>query len=206
MTDGRDKQEKRNRQAGGEVNEFPSAAFLKRALDITEDEFIDAKVNELSKLLWLPASLPEKEKFVRITRAVELLESLAPADGPETMLALQMVASHSAALECMRRALHPDQTLATFEANLKNGEKLMALYLRQLEALNRHRGKGQQKVTVEYVNVEAGAQAIVGSVEAPQRRGAGRLHGRHATPLAAGQLEVSAEPSGQAIQASKVRP
>jgi hypothetical protein len=34
-----------------------------------------------------------------------------------------------------------------------------------LTALNKHRGKGQQKVTVEYVNVESGGQAIVGNVE-----------------------------------------
>jgi hypothetical protein len=33
-----------------------------------------------------------------------------------------------------------------------------------LEALNRHRGKGQQKVTVEHVHVYSGGHAIVGSV------------------------------------------
>jgi hypothetical protein len=33
-----------------------------------------------------------------------------------------------------------------------------------LEALNRHRGKGQQRVTVEHVHVHQGAQAIVGNV------------------------------------------
>ena len=33
-----------------------------------------------------------------------------------------------------------------------------------LDALNRHRGKGQQKVTVEHVHVHAGGQAIVGAV------------------------------------------
>jgi hypothetical protein len=34
-----------------------------------------------------------------------------------------------------------------------------------LDALNRHRGKGQQKVTVEHVHVHEGGQAIVGTVE-----------------------------------------
>ena len=42
-----------------------------------------------------------------------------------------------------------------------------------LEALNRRRGKGQQKVTVEHVTVNAGGQAVVGSVTT-QGRGAGR--------------------------------
>jgi len=34
-----------------------------------------------------------------------------------------------------------------------------------LEALNRHRGKGQQKVTVEHVHVHEGGQAMVGNVQ-----------------------------------------
>ena len=52
---------------------------------------------------------------------------------------------------------------------LKHAHKLMSLYAKQLETLNKHRGKGQQKVTVEHVNVQAGGQAIVGTVEAGQR-------------------------------------
>jgi hypothetical protein len=36
-----------------------------------------------------------------------------------------------------------------------------------LDALNRHRGKGQQKVTVEHVHVHTGGQAVVGTVEHP---------------------------------------
>ena len=38
---------------------------------------------------------------------------------------------------------------------------------RLLEALNRHRGKGQQKVTVEHVHVHSGGQAVVGVVGTP---------------------------------------
>jgi hypothetical protein len=33
--------------------------------------------------------------------------------------------------------------------------------------LNRHRGKGQQKVTVEHVHVHSGGQAVVGLVGTP---------------------------------------
>lgn len=40
----------------------------------------------------------------------------------------------------------------------------MSLYTQQLAALDKRRGKGQQKMTVEYDNVEAGGQAIVGNV------------------------------------------
>jgi hypothetical protein len=42
---------------------------------------------------------------------------------------------------------------------------LSRTYATLLEALNRHGGKGQQKVTVEHVHVLNGGQAIVGNVE-----------------------------------------
>jgi hypothetical protein len=35
-------------------------------------------------------------------------------------------------------------------------------YATLLEGLNRHRGKGQQKVTVEHVHVHSGGRAVVG--------------------------------------------
>jgi hypothetical protein len=34
----------------------------------------------------------------------------------------------------------------------------------RVRSVNRHRGKGQQKVTVEHVHVHKGGQAIVGAV------------------------------------------
>jgi hypothetical protein len=48
--------------------------------------------------------------------------------------------------------------------NLSQANKLSRTYATLLEALNRHRGKGQQKVTVEHVHVHEGGQAIVGNV------------------------------------------
>jgi hypothetical protein len=45
------------------------------------------------------------------------------------------------------------------------GTPLSRTYTTLLEALNRHRGKGQQKVTVEHVHVHQGGQAIVGHVQ-----------------------------------------
>ena len=57
--------------------------------------------------------------------------------------------------------------------HLKHAQKLMALYAQQVAALDKHRGKGQQKVTVEHVNVHSGGQAIVGHVETGKGGGAG---------------------------------
>jgi hypothetical protein len=47
----------------------------------------------------------------------------------------------------------------------RQANKLSRTHATLLEALNRHRGKGQQRVTVEHVHVYEGGQAIVGHVE-----------------------------------------
>ena len=51
-------------------------------------------------------------------------------------------------------------------SDLTQANKLSRTYAALVEALNRHRGKGQQKVTVEHVHVHAGGQAVVGAVAA----------------------------------------
>lgn len=96
---------------------------------------------------------------------MDLYESLQPADGAESMLATQMVGTHFAALERLRRASISEQTFAERDMALKHAEKLMAIYAKQLVTMNKHRGKGQQRVTVEHVNVAPGCRAIVGVVE-----------------------------------------
>ena len=115
--------------------------------------------------LWMPQGLGKEEALARAKSAIELLQGIKPADEIEGMLATQMVATHSAAMECLRRAMIPNQTFDGFEHTLKHAAKLMAIYARQMDALNKHRGKGQQKVTVEHVHVAAGGQAMVGHIE-----------------------------------------
>ena len=83
------------------------------------------------------------------------------------MMAAQLIAAHNAAMECYRRAMLGEQTFEGRRENLNQANKLSRTFATLLEALNRHRGKGQQKVTVEHVHVHAGGQAIVGMVETP---------------------------------------
>src|ERR1700719_2264511 len=85
----------------------------------------------------------------------------------EGMIAAQLLAAHNATMECYRRAMIGEQTLEGRRDNLNQANKLSRTYATLIEALNRHRGKGQQKVTVEHVDVHAGGQAVVGVVEVP---------------------------------------
>src|SRR5215210_3740573 len=94
------------------------------------------------------------------------LIGIAPRDELEGMMAAQLIAAHNAAMECYRRAMLNEQTFEGRRESLNQANKLSRTYAALLEALNRHRGKGQQEVTVEHVNVHAGGQAIVGAVDA----------------------------------------
>jgi hypothetical protein len=66
-----------------------------------------------------------------------------------------------------RADLYNPQMRAIWWQNQINGALQSRTYATLLEALNRHRGKGQQKVTVEHVHVHSGGQAVVGMVETP---------------------------------------
>ena len=131
------------------------------------------RLGEVLSSLWLPTEYSSEERSRRLDAAMEALKDIGPKDGQEGMLAAQMVATHSAAMECLRRAMIPGQLHEGRDLNLKHANKLLQTYARQMEVLDKHRGKGQQKIVVEHVTVEAGGQAIVGNVSAGAARPAG---------------------------------
>ena len=110
----------------------------------------------------------EKGAMTKVMAAYEAMQAIAPRSELEGMLAAQMIATHNAAMECLRRAMIEGQGFESRDQNLKHAVRLMGLYERQLAALDKHRGKGRQKITVEHVNVHAGGQAIVGDVNASE--------------------------------------
>jgi hypothetical protein len=160
----------------------PSTAPEKRDVSDTTDAFEkitgtrnrelqDSLLNQLLSTVPVDENASEKTKDDRLTSSFAALAGLAPRDEAEGMLAVQMVATHSAAMDCLRRARVSGQTFEARELNLKHAEKLMNIYTRQIEALDKRRGRGQQKITVEHVTVQAGGQAIVGSTVAGASRG-----------------------------------
>ena len=166
------------------------------------DGLRDQRLRELVSVLIERPDDSKKSTTAKIARAVELYEDLKPADGLEGMLAIQMVGTHHAALECLRRAAVPDQTIVSRDMNLKHATKLMVLYNQQVAALDKHRGKGQQKVTVEHVHVAAGGQAIVGNVEAGSRALSST---RNAAPIAH-QAEVPLDVSTEKVPNRQRKP
>ena len=95
--------------------------------------------------------------------ALGFLESMAPKDAAETLLVAQMAAIHQATM-MMARRLNLVDTLAQQDGAERALNKLARTFALQVEALKRYRTGGQQRVVVEHVTVNAGGQAIVGSV------------------------------------------
>jgi hypothetical protein len=121
--------------------------------------------------LCLPANCSDDKRYEIYEAAAKLLEGIAPKDTAETMLAIQMVSTHFAAIEWLARAQREGLPFEERNMYLQQASKLSSLYTRQMEVLDKHRGKGAQKVTVEHVHVAAGGQAIVGQVDARNAKG-----------------------------------
>jgi hypothetical protein len=129
------------------------------------DAWNNTIANQATNSIWHGHNPNAERTHERQVAALSLLAGISPNDEFEGMLAAQLVASHNAAMECHRRAMIAEQTFEGRRENLNQANKLSRTHSTLLEALNRHRGKGQQKVTVEHVHVHSGGQAIVGNVE-----------------------------------------
>jgi hypothetical protein len=92
------------------------------------------------------------------------LNGIGPRDTSEGMLATQMVAGHNWAMQLMAQAAMPGQSLEIAELCLNLATKLQKTYAAQVEALDRHRGKGEQKMNVEQLHIHAGVQDVGGPV------------------------------------------
>ena len=124
-------------------------------------DFCITLLTQVVNAQWRPDSA-ELTQQVEATRAAMM--GMKPRDALEGMLIGQLIASHNAAMECCRRAMIPEQTFEGQREALNQANKLSRTYALLTEALDRHRGKGQQHIRVEHVNVHAGGQAIVGAV------------------------------------------
>lgn len=136
-----------------------------------EDPRLAARM--LSQLLSILQPNPnEPVDAETINQALAVIDGIRPTDVLEAMTATMLVGAHHAALDALRREIHPDQTPGGRRLYGGLALKAMRTYAQLLEALNHGRGKGgTQQIIVKRVTVEAGAQAVVGSVELNRGRG-----------------------------------
>jgi hypothetical protein len=127
------------------------------------DDFSTMLVSQVANALWR-GHWDSYEQTCQVEAWVAVMMGMKPRDGLDGMLIVQLIASHSAAMECYRRAMLGDQTFEGRHENLTQANKLSRACAALTETLDHRRGKGQQRITVEHVNVHAGGQAIVGDV------------------------------------------
>jgi hypothetical protein len=108
--------------------------------------------------------LTDETQIKTMDNTLALLNGINPQDEMEGMLAAQMIGVHNIAMDAMRRAMIYDQHSEARDRYSNQAIKLMRTFTAQMEALDKHRRKGQQKVVVEHVHVHEGGQAIVGNV------------------------------------------
>ena len=92
------------------------------------------------------------------------IRSIAPRDGLEALLAVQMVQTHNLALVYLGRAGSKTQTALGIEMFANFANRLLRTFTAQMETLKSYRTKGEQKVEVKHVHVNRGGQAVVGTV------------------------------------------
>jgi hypothetical protein len=92
------------------------------------------------------------------------LNGISRRDELDGRMVAQLITAHNAVMDCYRRAAIPKQHAEARCENLAHAGKLSRTFATLLEAANRHRGKGQQKMTVEHLHVHSGGQAVVGMV------------------------------------------
>lgn len=104
---------------------------------------------------------PDDDQATRLNKINGVLLSLNPKDEIEGMLCCRLLVLHNQYMEFINRASVYEQTSAGIDLSINRATKLMRLYNETLDALNKHRRKGEQRVTVQHVNVSDGGQAIV---------------------------------------------
>ncbi|WP_202332678.1 hypothetical protein [Mesorhizobium sp. L-8-3] len=137
-----------------------ACALLRESLATADSIFTAGIVNQIGNIGIQGGADPDAQG---LNFAMSLVTGIEPQDQIETMLATQMAAVHIATVAMARRLNHA-KTPAQLDQNEKALNKLARTFSAQVEALKKYRSKGEQRVIVERVNVEAGGQAVVGNV------------------------------------------
>ncbi|RWX70514.1 hypothetical protein EN780_03050 [Mesorhizobium sp. M4B.F.Ca.ET.089.01.1.1] len=133
--------------------------LISEAIAADSNTFTLGTIDALAKAAQLGGDLDEGQ----LNYALSMVYGLKPKDQIEATLAVQMAAIHLATMNTAA-GLGGSKTHEMREVHERALNRLSRTFVAQVEALKRYRSKGEQRVYVERVNVQKGAQAIVGNV------------------------------------------
>ena len=104
-----------------------------------------------------------------VALGVDAAQSIGAQNSLEKMLAHQLAAAHTAALEAIDNATFETNTVE--KARLLNvSARMMETFQKGLLTLQRLRTGGNQTIVVQRMNVTEGGQAIVGQVHTGEKK------------------------------------
>ena len=101
--------------------------------------------------------------------ALDAADSMQASNSLEKMLAHQLAAAHKTAMEQVKLSSY-DRDPSAQAKRLNTAAKCMAAYQNGLLTLRKLRQTGNQRITVQYVNVDNGSQAMIGDVVTSETR------------------------------------
>jgi hypothetical protein len=137
-----------------------STAIWSAALGTHSLEFGETLFHQLARASRTGDSLTAWE----INGLLAIVLGIGPRDEVEALLAAQMAAVHNATMVAARRLMHAEDNARQDSASTMFN-KLARTFAAQVEALKKHRLKGEQTIKVQHVTVNEGGQAIVGNVQ-----------------------------------------
>jgi len=135
---------------------------LNKALGTASSDFVN---NSLFQIQAASRSPLGGISELSMNAALAMIEAAAPKDEIEAALAVQMAATHTAAMAVLAKldaAFATERRVAAFGSA---AARLLRAYAMQVEVLRRLRNGGQQFVRVEHVHVSDGGQAVIGNVK-----------------------------------------
>ena len=119
----------------------------------------------MSPLINLIANRDGDDARSALNKAITLIAASDPKNQSELMLATQLAMTHITLGKSARLLDQNYKDVQTINSLGNLYTKLSRLGIDQINTLERMKGKGQQKIIVEKVNIEAGGQAAIGVYE-----------------------------------------
>jgi len=119
----------------------------------------------MSPLINLIANRDGDDTGSALNKSITLIAASDPKNQLELMLATQLAMTHITLGKGARLLDHNYKDVQTINSLGNLYTKLSRLGIDQINTLERMKGKSQQKIIVEKVNIEAGGQAAIGVYE-----------------------------------------
>jgi hypothetical protein len=144
------------RLANGEVIPETGAKRLQDTISVPDLAAVEASLDRSQLLL--------EDGLDVAAMGIDAALSIGAENSIEKMLAHQLAAAHKTAMKQIARAHIACDTKAEAQ-HLRSAFESMRVFQQGLLALRKVKNGGQQRITVQYVQVRDGGQAVIGNIE-----------------------------------------